>query len=147
MRSRSEVLGLRQRPASGDVSYLTKPLEGTRPRSGSAWSLVEHVLQDEGMDVTPDDTLVRVAEQEIAEAFDIPAEELNEAACRLLMEENPGAAEEREEDDTEKVNALLQELSAVEEEGEKQATDASKAALWRDSLKTAPDSCIVITDL
>lgn len=142
-RSKSEVLGLLPRPASGDVSYLRKPPTLERQRSGSVQSLVEHVLHDEGLKIAPSDDLVRVAEREIVEAFDISADELNEAASRLLttLGENLGGNEKCRN------NEVAEDMSKVDEHGGRQVPESPSGSLWRESLKSVPESCIVITDL
>lgn len=129
-RSRSEVVP--PRPASGDVSCLKRELE--RSRSASIKSLLESALVDEGVSITLDDPLVRVAEQEIAEAFDVSEDDLNEAAERILAQ-----ASDRE--------------SATEEEdigGDRTPAEASSARsspYISPRWSSEPDTPIIITDL
>lgn len=131
-RSRSEVLGMPPRPASGDVSYLKRELE--RKRSASIKSLLESALVDEGVSITLDDPLVRVAEQEIAEAFDVSEDDLNEAAERILAQ-----ASDRE--------------SATEEEDigddriPTEADSARSSPYISPRWSSEPDTPIIITDL
>ena len=127
-RSRSEVLGLTPRPASGDASYFGRELN--RERSSSIKSLLESALVDEGVSITLDDPLVRVAEQEIAEAFDVSEDDLNEAAERILAQ-----ASDRE--------------SATEEEdfGDGRADSARSSPFISPRWSNEPDTPIIITDL
>lgn len=131
-RSRSEVLGLPARPASGDVSYMRRELD--RERSASIKSLLESAFVDEGVSITLDDPLVRVAEQEIAEAFDVSEDDLNEAAERILAQ-----ASDRE--------------SATEEEdiGDERITaeaDSTRSSPYiSPRWSNEPDTPIIITDL
>ena len=131
-RSRSEVLGLTPRPASGDASYMGREL--VRERSSSIKNLLESAFVDEGVSITLDDPLVRVAEQEIAEAFDVSEDELNEAAERILAQ-----ASDRE--------------SATEEEDFGDGRITTEADSTRSSpfisprWSSEPDTPIIITDL
>lgn len=131
-RSRSEVLRLTPRPASGDASYMGRELD--RERSSSIKNLLENALIDEGVSITLDDPLVRVAEQEIAEAFDVSEDDLNEAAERILAQ-----ASDRE--------------SANEEEDFGDCRIAAEADSTRSSpfisprWSSEPDTPIIITDL
>ena len=84
------------RSASGDVSHMKRELE--RKRSASIKSLLESALVDEGVSITLDDPLVRVAEQEIAEAFDMSEDDLNEAAERILAQASDRESGTEEED-------------------------------------------------
>jgi len=133
-RSRSETLGLPLRPSSGEVSYLRREVE--RDRTESVRSLLEDALLDEGVSITVDDPLVRVAEQEIAEAFDVSEDELHAAAERILAE-----ASDRD--------------SCTDNEdpgGDRTAANSDRSSptvplWWSGDLQSGPDSELIITDL
>ncbi|KAJ7326072.1 hypothetical protein OS493_028330 [Desmophyllum pertusum] len=129
-RSKSDVVP--PRLGSEDVLNIRRELE--RERSASIKSLLESALVDEGVSITLDDPLVRVAEHEIAEAFDVSADDLNEAAERILA-----IASDHE--------------SATEEEdiGDDRTTaeiDSARSSPYiSPRWSSEPDAPIVITDL
>lgn len=84
-RSRSETLGMQTRSSSGDVVNTQSLDEG---RTESVRSLLEDALTDEGISITLDDPLLRIAEQEIAEAFDVSEGDLHAAAETMLANED-----------------------------------------------------------
>ena len=135
-RSRSEILSGESRPHASDVSLalpLRKPLD--KEQSSSAQSLVGKALQDEGLRLTEDDPLVRVAEQEIKEAFDVSTDELNEAAEKLLSELEDNL---NQNSDMEPVNEATEECFDEDE---------ITSSPWKAGLRSIPESSIVITDL
>ncbi|KAL9960179.1 hypothetical protein ACROYT_G033596 [Oculina patagonica] len=131
-RSRSEVLGMPPRPASGDVSYMKRELE--RKRSASIKSLLESALVDEGVSITLDDPLVRVAEQEIAEAFDVSEDDLNEAAERILAQASDRDSATEEED-------------IGDDRIPTEADSARSSPYISPRWSSEPDTPIIITDL
>ncbi|XP_048579316.1 muscle calcium channel subunit alpha-1 isoform X2 [Nematostella vectensis] len=130
-RSKSEIL---ERPASGEA--VLEPTELDKEKSSSAQNIVEQALQDEELD--EDDTIVRVVEQEIAEAFDLSTDQLNDAAERLLSELEETL---KNEEEVEKEEARL------EAEAQADKSEEGKDNFWKKGLQPSPDSCIVITDL
>lgn len=133
-RSRSETLGLPLHPSSGEVSYLRREVE--RDRTESVRSLLEDALLDEGVSITVDDPLVRVAEQEIAEAFDVSEDELHAAAGRILAEAGDRDSCTDNEDPG----------------GDRTAANSDRSSptvplWWSGDLQSGPDSELIITDL
>ncbi|XP_044182314.1 voltage-dependent L-type calcium channel subunit alpha-1D-like isoform X2 [Acropora millepora] len=81
-RSRSETLPNRS-SSEDEIHRLSH-----EDRSESARSLIEEAMLDEGISITLDDPLLRIAEQEIAEAFDVSEDDLHSAAERMLADED-----------------------------------------------------------
>ena len=81
-RSRSETLPNRS-SSEDEIHRLSH-----EDRSESARSLIEEAILDEGISITLDDPLLRIAEQEIAEAFDVSEDDLHSAAERMLADED-----------------------------------------------------------
>lgn len=131
-RSRSEVLGLTPRPASGDASCMGREL--IRERSSSIKNLLENALVDEGVSITVDDPLVRVAEQEIAEAFDVSEDELNEAAERILAQASDRESATEEEDFGD---------NRITADADSRRSSPFISPRW----SSEPDTPIIITDL
>lgn len=132
-RSRSEVfLGLTPRPASGDASCMGRELD--RERSSSIKNILENALVDEGVSITVDDPLVRVAEQEIAEAFDVSEDELNEAAERILAQASDRESATEEEDFGD---------NRITADADSRRSSPFISPRW----SSEPDTPIIITDL
>lgn len=131
-RSRSEVLRLTPRPASGDASNMGRELD--RERSSSIKNLLENALIDEGVSITLDDPLVRVAEQEIAEAFDVSEDDLNEAAERILAQTSDRESGTEEEDFGD---------GRIRAEADSTRSSPFISPRW----SSEPDTPIIITDL
>ena len=138
-RSRSETLGLPSRPSSGDVSYLRHD-EVQRERTGSVRSLLEDALADEGISITLDDPLIRVAEQEIAEAFNVSEDELHAAAERILAETNDYDRDSHTEEED-----LGDDHTTIEADSARNSPNVSLR--WSGGLQSVPDTELVITDL
>ena len=132
-RSKSEILA--PRTSSQDIGSTPSNLD----KDSSAQDVDERVSSNEGLPVKDDDTIVRVVEQEIAEAFDVTADQLNEAAERLLseLEATLGSDDEGGKMDSD--------TSVIKSDEESDSERSSH--FWREGLKGIPDSCIVITDL
>lgn len=137
-RSRSETLGLLTRPSSGDISYLRCEVE--RDKTGSVRDLLEDALIDEGISITLDDPLIRVAEQEIAEAFDVSEDELHAAAERMLAETS-----ENERDSFTEEDDFGDDRRTTEDDISRDSSTVSPR--WSGGFQSAPDSELVITDL
>ena len=132
-RSRSEILPfITPRPASGDASYIGRELD--RERSSSIKSLLESALIDEGVSITLDDPLVRVAEQEIAEAFEVSEDDLNEAAERILAQASDRESATEEEDFGD---------GRIVAEADSRRSSPLISPRW----SSEPDTPIIITDL
>lgn len=126
-RSKSEVIP----PwlATGEVAYLGSDLR--RNRSASIKDLLESAFVDEGVSITLDDPLLRVAEQEIAEAFDVSEDDLNQAAERMLAQSSDHESHtEDEEISEEKIMDTIRKSPRVSHR-------------W----SSEPDVPIIITDL
>lgn len=139
-RSRSETLGLPTRPASGDVSYIRREVE--RDRTGSVKGLLEDAFIDEGVSITLDDPLVRVAEQEIAEAFDVSEDELHEAAERILAD---GTDREDDKESYTEEEDLGDDRTTAEVDSSRSSPNVSSR--WSGGIQSAPERELVITDL
>lgn len=137
-RSRSETLGLPRRPSSGDVSYIRHEVE--RDRTESVRNLLEDALVDEGISITLDDPLIRVAEQEIAEAFDVSEDELHAAAERILAETNDYDRDSYTEEED-----LGEDQATIEADSARNSPNVSLR--WSGGLQSVPDTELVITDL
>lgn len=126
-RSRSEVIP--PRLVSGEVAYMGRDLE--QDRSASIKNLLESAFVDEGVSITLDDPLLRVAEQEIAEAFDVSEDDLNDAAERILAQSSDRESHTEEE-----------------EIGDDRATDSTRNSPYiSPRWSSEPDVPIIITDL
>lgn len=126
-RSKSEVIP----PwlATREVAHLGRELQ--RSRSASIKNLLESAFVDEGVSITLDDPLLRVAEQEIAEAFEVSEDDLNQAAERMLAQSSD-----------------LESHTEEEEIGEDKTMDTTRnppriSHRWSNE----PDVPIIITDL
>lgn len=133
-RSKSEILP--RTPSQG--SDHLQPAELDRTKSSSAQGLVGQVLNSEGLPVDDGDTIVRVVEQEIADAFDISTDQLNDAAERLLSELEATLGDEEDGQ---------QEAETPAVKADEESDSDSPSSFWREGLKGIPDTCIVITDL
>lgn len=136
-RSRSEVLSGEGKPSgSRDISLMLPSRQLLeKEHSASVQSLVGKALQEEGIRLTEDDPLVRVAEQEIKEAFEVSTEELNEAAEKLLSEIE------------ENINQHSDFGTLKEEREEFPDEEDITNSPWKAGLNSIPESTIVITDL
>lgn len=135
-RSRSETSGvIVPWPSPREVEKGSgSPRDIERDRTESVKSLLEDALIDEGISITVDDPLVRVAEQEIAEAFDVSEDELHEAAGKILAD----ASSRRElGDDEDRTTA----------EADSLRTSPNVSLRWSGGIQMVPDSELVITDL
>lgn len=130
-RSQSEILAPRT-PQEIEQSNLNKE------KSSSAHDALEQALSREGLPAN-DDTMVRVVEQEIAEAFDVSTDQLNEAAERLLNELDTTLSSDEED------RKIDSDTSVIKSDNDSDSDTPSH--FWRDGLKSLPDNCIVITDL
>ncbi|PFX17210.1 Voltage-dependent calcium channel type D subunit alpha-1 [Stylophora pistillata] len=126
-RSKSEVIP----PwlATREVAHLGRELQ--RSRSASIKNLLESAFVDEGVSITLDDPLLRVAEQEIAEAFEVSEDDLNQAAERMLAQSSD-----------------LESHTEEEEIGEDKTMDTtSNPPRISHRWSNEPDVPIIITDL
>ena len=144
-RSRSETLGLPvpwPEPVDAEsVSYL--PREFEQDRAESAKNLLEDALIDEGISITVDDPLVRVAEQEIAEAYDVSEDELHEAAERILAE----AYNRRENDDESYTEEEYLGDDRTPAEADSFRSSPNASLRWSGGIQSVPDDALIITDL
>lgn len=145
-RSRSETSGvIVPWPSPRDVekgSCSSRDIE--RDRTGSVKSLLEDALIDEGISITVDDPLVRVAEQEIAEAFDVSEDELHEAAGKILADAS-GRREVGDESRSDK--ECLDDDDRTTAEADSLRTSPNVSLRWSGGIQMVPDSELVITDL
>ena len=132
-RSQSEILPPRIR--CQEVCSTSSDFDNER--YSTVQGVVGRALSREGLFVEDDDAIVRVVEQEIAEAFDVSSGQLNEAAARLLTELETSLGSDNEAD---KVD-----YPVIKSDDESDSDRPSH--FWREGLKGIPDSCIVITDL
>lgn len=134
-RSRSEILsGKSHTSSSEDISSPSRRLLD-KEHSTSVQSLVGKALKKEGIRLTENDPLVRVAEQEIKEAFDVSTDELNEAAEKLLSEIEDNINQNCD-------------FETLKEEGEESHQEEQvTTSPWRSGLRNIPESSVVVTDL
>lgn len=132
-RSKSEILSPRTPSQEIVQANLNKE------KSSSAYDAFGKALSREGVPVNNDDSMVRVVEQEIAEAFDVSTDQLNEAAERLLSELETTLSSDEE-------GRKIESDSTVIKSDDDSDSD-TPSNFWRDGLKGIPDNCIMITDL
>lgn len=119
-------------------TYVTRSSE--IDRTESVRNLLEDALVDEGISITLDDPLIRVAEQEIAEAFDVSEDELHAAAERILAETNDYDRDSYTEEED-----LGDDQATIEADSARNSPNVSLR--WSGGLQSVPDTELVITDL
>ena len=144
-RSRSETSGvIVPWPSPREVEKGScSPRDIERDRTESVKSLLEDALIDEGISITVDDPLVRVAEQEIAEAFDVSEDELHEAAGKILAD----ASSRREVGDESRSDKECLDEDRTTAEADSLRTSPNVSLRWSGGIQMVPDSELVITDL